>query len=615
MKKDYQSVVNTARKRILQKWKMKEIQSKQTFVFLYILHIIPTISFIINIPYLLVACGLVECLWWQQLQIQLLPLLAVVIPFIALYLQQKGKIYAGYLFILSLAYYLFSLWQGSLFNQNFLFTFFLIAIVSAQGYLLFKTTYTILHKIPKSKSKKENSPYKDIITIGSIIVVVLILLRLFVYAPAPSSESDCAEITNQEKADGCYISLASSSANFNLCTKVQSPFLRDECYSNSGTAENCVKITVNPEAMLNCFSYQFLWQSAPLDYCDSATNPGLCYFGIAILKEDLSRCTKAYDQKTCETIVKSLNNLCDPYVQTGPVYYEHDVGGVCKLYDPYGSWSYNRPALETLPVDSAECEKITWNQGHEEQSSWVKTFRDQCFTASAIHHNNKETCNLISEERAKWVCVIGAAASRDDCNEIPGNEKISTGDHYSFVRDECYLLFSLGKGDLNSCLQDSDDHEAAWCINNIISRYGADPEQCAAISEGPIILGFGGKRSACYNALAHFRNDPKLCAFIPIDDFRAECIGSIGSIEDCDSISEDEKTEEGNYIRDSCITAMINRDPNVDFCSHSVSIDGFNWCVDLTARITGNKEICSLIKDQQLMEMCGEQATLTANNQ
>ena len=575
---------------------MKQIYSKQTLVFLYALHVIPAVYFIIDIPFIIAACGLVECLWWQQLQIQLFPLLAVVIPFIALYLQQKGKFYAGYLFVLNLVYYVMSLFQQGLsvfyHNLGFLFTFFSIALISTQGYLLFKTTTALLNKQATAKKSKKVSSYKDIITIAGIIVLVLILLRLFIYTPIPSSESDCVKITDQEDADSCYINLAGSTSNSELCSKVTLQSSMDECY-NTGKAEDCAKIKVNRDAMVGCFYNAKLWKTASSDYCDTAINPGLCNFGLAIWKGDLGICTKADEKEVCEIIVKSSKNICGTFNEN------------CEPAPPEAKFSYGVPAKETVDIDPAQCEKIIFSQ----------SYRDQCLTASAYHSKNTNVCSSISDERQKWVCIIGSTASPESCSSISKNKKIATGDHYSLVRDECFLSLALRTKDISICNQDSDDHESAWCINNIVSRYGADPDKCAAIPEGSLMLGFSNKRAACYNGLAHFKNDPKLCALIPVDYVRADCIGSIGTIEDCDSIPKDEGSEDSQYyVRDSCITAIINRDPNVDYCNHSASTEGFNSCVDLTARITGDKEICTLIENQQLREVCIEQAILSAQN-
>lgn len=385
---------------------MNQFYSKPTLIFLYVLHAIPAIYFIINIPYLLAACGLVECLWWQQLQIQLLPLLAAAIPLIALYFQQKGKIYAGYLFVISLAYYGWYFWQsflsgseGYFVTLNSLLMLVLLLIFGAQLFLVGKTTYALLNP-PSKKNSKKNHPlksYNDLLIIGGIVIIAFLIVRLFLLSPAPSTEADCANIKNQEKADTCYATLGVSIDNAKLCTK----------------------IGINRNAMVNCLGSVSDYTHPSL--CDEAKNKGLCFFGMAIIKKNLDLCAQADNNEECETIVKSVRSAL---------------------------------TKETVDISSSQCSAITFN-------SW---YRDLCLTAAAYNQKDTESCNAISNSYQKAVCILNIAVSQKNCSEIPENLKMSKGDSYIHVRDECFLSLALEMKDVSICNLLSDKGWASICI-------------------------------------------------------------------------------------------------------------------------------------------------------
>ena len=301
-------------------------------------------------------------------------------------------------------------------------------------------------------------------------------------------------------------------------------------------------------------------------------------------------CSKAENKNACELIEKSSYNLCDTYTEN------------CETVNN-DTWSYLLPSKETTTIDPIECEKL----------SFSSYYKERCLTASAFDSKNKETCNLISYERNKWVCVIGSATSENDCNDIPKNKKMSTGDHFSFVKDECLLSLALRDKDIKLCTKDSNKNEAGWCISTIVSNYGVDKTVCDSLSttSTPGKSYYTTEYDACYYGLAQFNKDVSTCSSIKTNYLKAECIGKVGTINDCDNIP-DNIMEEGSYysMSDGCVFAQINKIQDVNFCSHTTTNEGHDFCVDLYVRITGDKQPCELIKNAQLKTTCKRQATL-----
>ena len=358
---------------------MDAFYSKPTVKFFYLLHTVPVLHFLLNSLLIIAACGLVECLWWQRLLFQLFPLVAIIIPFIAIYFQQKGKIYAGYLFALSMVYYtLLYFGQLPFFPLGMLYGFvdevmslyifwlFLAVLVITQGYFLFKTTSVIL---TSSQQNKKTSPYHDLrIIIGiSAIPFLLIASSLWGYvfisnAPDPTSESDCIALDNQEEANSCYDALAYSTRNFDLCAKISSISSRDKCYAGSGTPEGCAKIEEDKTSISVCLGTNSQYKLVDLvepTYCDTAVNSEVCYFWFAIYKEDLTFCEKAENREECRVMVKTARNTCNGLTdECGPI-----------------------PIAETVEIDPLECEKITLNS-----YNWdLYSFKKDCFTKKNIN--------------------------------------------------------------------------------------------------------------------------------------------------------------------------------------------------------------------------------------
>jgi len=254
--------------------------------------------------------------------------------------------------------------------------------------------------------------------------------------------------TSAEK-DMYYYNTAIKNNNIGLCEKIISIYVKSDC--------------------LRYFAKEY----KDVSICDKITpftvsgEDQKCYEDIAIIKQDLSLCSKKTDSKY-------IIDLCLHKVAT-----QSNNSNIC---------------------DNIE-NKLTKND---------------CYNDIAENSKNIDLCQKILENTSFNFCINNLAVKNKDPNLCERSKSYNT----SYIgRDYCYEHVSYEINDINLCEKIIDDNVKYSCYRMIQDRY-TSPESCEKIKKLE-------RRDDCYLGIAVVKNKKLICNNIFDARIKERCLNAI----------------------------------------------------------------------------------------
>jgi len=322
--------------------------------------------------------------------------------------------------------------------------------------------------------------------------------------PAPCSTG------NVVQKDECYLSLAKSKSDPQICMNIYSTEKLDGCYAifANSSLELCKKIT-DAGVKADC-----LTQNAK-----AQKSEGICSL---IVNMDRQKACLANIVPRCMLLNIEERSLCTALEKKD--YTACDSDACLQAY-----------ALNTS--DSNACGRIT----RENERLYCMALVDKTV----------ETCNQASIAAMRDWCAQHAAETLDN---LDGCGIATSGTGYS---NDCYLYFAVKRGNSTTCRKASPEERRDDCYTNY-SIQTKTVDACSKVVESLNKIG-------CYYKAARMNYMPSLCNPLGIESQRRDCY-SMSILNDVGPVASDCAGVDSLDWKDKCYGAAAGKSYNQTLC-------------------------------------------------
>ncbi len=316
-----------------------------------------------------------------------------------------------------------------------------------------------------------------------IILICAILILMFLNGCTPSEfvkyqeqikqDPSFCESYRGEEMDWCYAFAANMRADPELCNKIVSDTIIEECFEEVAPEvndpEKCEKLRTTREKTS-------------------------CYINVARLRKDISYCDKiSGEHYSCFSVVAvaTLNeSLCEDSRCISVIAAVKNQSDLCKA----------------IPIRNLRNE---YAYADIHQSAVTR-----CLLINAEQNNNPEICRSFTNQEDVNSCFRTIAINTQDitlCKYLKDTSGVPKVTECTIVNGEKICE------EKETFLSQTDDFKILNCYSLIAKD---DPKQCDKVVDDSMKL-----RNACYHSIAGLNNDPSICKNIVIpliDDMTCE---------------------------------------------------------------------------------------------
>ncbi|MEM4633727.1 MAG: hypothetical protein QW275_01080 [Candidatus Anstonellaceae archaeon] len=345
----------------------------------------------------------------------------------------------------------------------------------------------------------------------------------------PTDKNPC-QSGNVLQKDECFLALARSKSDPELCKHIYSIDRKDDCYfgfSSSGL-QICNRIT-NAERKSDCITENALMRK----------DPGMCQ--IIANNEARAKCLEKVVSPCMRILEEEKRELC--------LALEKNDYALCKSERCFEGYAKEKGIVEP-------CTRIT-------------TLAEK-FKCLALAEKSTAACKLADQEAVRDKCLEEAAKELDD---LKACDFATPGSQYA---NRCYLYFAVKNNEPDLCRKVLQEREKDACYSSFAAQT-ANSSACSKVIESL-------NRISCYRNSAIQNRKPSLCNGLENSAWMRDCYAASILYVDAGPVPSDCALVAESSWKDKCYLRAAIKSSNGSYCDYIQAVPDKIDCDELFPR-------------------------------